>query len=90
MDFASPQGQIFPGSTKQWKLLKSCRKLLVQNTKEFCTILIFPVEHHLSRQTSLPRGLNQPAARMSGEVGGVCDTEFSATVPKVSRTEETL
>lgn len=90
MDFASPQGQIFAGSTKQWKLLKSCRKLLGQNAKEFCTILIFPVEHHLSRQTSLPRGQNQPAARVSGEAGGFCDTDFSATVPKVSRTEETL
>jgi hypothetical protein len=69
------------------KLLKSHRKLLGQNTKEFCTILIFPVEHHLSHQTSLPEGAESTCS--PNEWGGFCDTDFSATVPKVSGTEET-
>lgn len=73
---------------KRKKPQKSRRKLLGQNTKEFCTILIFPVEHHLSLQTSLPKGAESTCS--PNEWGGFCDTDFSATVPKVSRTEETF
>ena len=58
-----PEGQTFVGSSEVVEASEVMQKVAGTEHGEVLYHFVFPVEHHLSCQILLPRGLNQPAAK---------------------------
>lgn len=56
------EGHNFVGLSKVMEASEVLREVAGTEHIEVLYQFVFPVEHHLSCQTLLPRGLNQPAA----------------------------
>lgn len=62
LGFASRRRTKFCGSSKVVEASEVVEEVAGTERREVLYHFVFPGERHLSRQTWLPRGLNQPAA----------------------------